>query len=104
MHPHHIERHLRGLPANRFAIAREASAALFNSTRVRDSHMHGANWFFVGAAARASNASDADSQRAAHAPANPFRQGATATSGLTAPLAAIISAGTSAHAVFSSLL
>src|SRR5882724_12821044 len=46
MDPHHVQRELRCMPANRFAVAGEAHAALFHSARMRNLDMYRANGFF----------------------------------------------------------
>src|SRR6266851_1350866 len=74
MDAHQIERQLRGMPADGFAIAWEDHAALFNPTGMRESDVHSAHWLFLTAAARTGNARDAHAQRAANVAANAFSQ------------------------------
>ncbi len=74
MHPHHIQRKLRSLPADGVAVARQCDPALFHSTAVRHGDMHGTYRFFLAAAARSGDSGDADAQRASHTTPNPARQ------------------------------
>jgi hypothetical protein len=60
MQTHHVQRELRRVPANSFAVSGKAYAALFHSTRMRQSNVDCSNRLFFAAAARAGNSSDAD--------------------------------------------
>src|SRR4029077_18772794 len=70
MDAHHVQRHLRGLPANRFTVAGEAHAALLDAAVMRQPHVHCAARLFFATPAGAGDSRDAHPKRAAHAAAN----------------------------------
>src|SRR5258708_30849267 len=74
MNAHQIERQLRGVPADGFAIAREDHAALFDAAGMRKRDVYRAHGLFLASAARTRDASDAHTQRAANLAANTVGQ------------------------------
>ena len=62
---HGIERGLRGVPADAFAVARELEPALSRSSLVGDADVHQSHGFFRRAAAGPGDAGDADAERRA---------------------------------------
>src|SRR5208283_1802601 len=75
MYAHHVQGDLRGVKANRLAIAGQMHDALFHSFRGSEGDVHRANWFFFAATAGPSDTRDANSQRASNAPPNAFGKG-----------------------------
>jgi len=71
---------------------------------MRNRDVHRADGFFLASAARARHARDAHAERAANAAPNAVGQRNRPLRWLTAPFDLRISGGTSAQAVFSSLL
>src|SRR5580658_6518155 len=61
----HVERGLRSLKANRFAVAGEAHAAFFDAARMGERDMHGSHRFFFCASAGSRNSRDAYPESAA---------------------------------------
>src|SRR5260370_16952014 len=70
-----MERQLRGVPADSFAISGEEHAALFHATGMRQSDVYGAHGLFLGSAPWARNARDAHAQRAADVAADTVGKG-----------------------------
>ena len=70
MGAHHIERGLRSLDANHFAIAGKIQAALFYSSGAAQRNVHGANRFFFAATAGSGDSGDAYAEHAAGAVAD----------------------------------
>src|SRR5437879_13904274 len=103
MDPHHVQRELRCMPANRFAVAGEAHAALFHSARMRNRDVYRANGFFF---ASPPGPAMPVMPTPSVLPTRRRMPSASAIppSLLTAPFDLRISGGTSAQAVFSSLL
>ncbi len=74
MDAHQIERQLRGMPADGFAITREEHSALFDATGMRQRNVHGAHGLFLGPAARSGDAGDPHAQCAADVTADALGQ------------------------------
>src|SRR5579863_8284660 len=70
----HVQRGLRSLPADGFAVAGEAHATFFDSAAMRERDVYRSNGLFFRSSARPGNPRDAYAKRAARAPANSFRQ------------------------------
>src|SRR5271165_1086962 len=70
MDAHHVQRGLRGLYADHFAVAGEVQAALLDAGSGRKRDMHGAHRLFFAAATRPGDSGDAYAQHAAGAMAN----------------------------------
>src|SRR5277367_1023287 len=62
---HHVERELRSLPANGFAVAGEAHAAFLDASRMSKRDVHGAEGILVGSTPVARASRDAGAKRAA---------------------------------------
>src|SRR5260370_39947074 len=74
MDAHQVERQLRGMPADGFAIARKDHAALLDATGMRERDVHCAHRLFFAAAAWTGYARNSHAQRAANVPADAFGQ------------------------------
>jgi len=74
MDAHHVERQLRGMPADSFAVAWEKCAAFLDATGMRQRDVHRSHRFLFAASAGTGNAGNAHAQRAAHLPSNALRQ------------------------------
>src|SRR5271165_5546044 len=70
MDAHHVQRGLRGLYADHFAVAREVQAAFLDAGSGGERDVHGADGFFFTATARPGDSGDAYAQHAAGAMAN----------------------------------
>src|SRR5271165_6531875 len=74
MHADKIQRDLRSMKPNHFAVAWQMHLPLFHTDRRSQRQMHGANRFFFSPPAGTSNTGNAHTQRATYTPANAFRQ------------------------------